>query len=523
MHKQWLQFARSNILLKTICIFNLGMILTHTGFGKNTFQGEVKVFPNSGAINVNPDTYLQLSFNSPPILNNRGKIRIYDLSNDQLVDELDMAIAPGPKNTRTPAPYDTFIYKDIPDSVYTVRKPDLDTTHRYQLNYIGSKKSFDAYHFYPVMIEGHSAKIFLHNNSLAYDKTYYVLIDSGVFAINEGKGFKTENKNKWVFSTKKTPPEINGQKLVVAADGTGDFTTIQGALDFIPEDNKQPVDIYIRSGTYTEIINFRNRNAVSIIGEDRSSVVIQYPNNSVFNRKQVSPDPVLNKGIHNIRAVMAIHDASEITIANLTLRSMGEKPAQAEALLVKGDKIIVDNVSIEGSGDALQATGRIYVNNSKIQGFGDNVLGYGAVYFNHCEFVSTYGPHIWVRNTNENHGNVLVNCTLRTIGGVKTHIARAPDSNGKKYPYAEVVLIHCKVKGIRPDGWGKVTDSSENVRYWEYNTRDLETGELVDVSERHPVSRQLTMENDATLISQYQNPAYVLNGWIPPVHQSKIR
>lgn len=229
----------------------------------------------------------------------------------------------------------------------------------------------------------------------------------------------------------------------------------------------------------------------------------------------MSPDPQRNAGIHNIRAIMAMYHVSEITLSNMTLQSVGEKPAQAEALLLIGDQIIVDNVSIEGSGDALQATGRVYVNKSRIQGYGDNVLGYGAVFFNDCDFVSTFGPHIWVRNTNKNHGNVLLNCTLRTIGEVETEIARAPDNKGIKYPYAEVVLIDCKVKGIRPNGWGKVTDSTEHIRYWEFQTTSLETGKPVDTKQRHPASRQLTKESDAPLIESYRNPAFVLEGWDP--------
>ena len=49
----------------------------------------------------------------------------------------------------------------------------------------------------------------------------------------------------------------------------------------------------------------------------------------------------------------------------------------------------------------------------------------------------------------------------------------------------------------------------------EYNTRDMDTGEPVDVSERHPFSRQLTLPRDAALIASYRDPAFVLNGWNP--------
>ncbi len=475
------------------------------------------LFPQNGATEVNPDTYFQITFSTTPTFTNQGRVRIFDASNDSLVDELDMAISPGPKNTRTPAPYDTMVYPYLPDSLYTVYKPDTDTTHLYQINYIGGTLAADAYHFYPMLLEGNSIKIFPHNNRLSYGKTYYLVIDEGVIDSGNSTGFQRSKADAWRFSTKKQPPSKSRNKLLVSADGTGDFTTIQGAIDFIPEGNTEPVAVFIRNGVYNEIINCRNRHAVSFTGEDRNKVVVRYPNNGVFNLRAMSPDPALNKGIHNIRAVAAFYDVSDISLANMTIQSVGEKPAQAEALLVIGDKLIVDNVSIEGSGDALQATGRIYVNNSKIQGFGDNVLGYGAVFFHNCEFVSTYGPHLWVRNTDQNHGNVLLNCTLRTIGDVETDIARAPDSNGKQYPFVEAVLINCKVEGLRPSGWGKVTEVTDQIKYWEYNTTDLVTGKAVDVSQRNPVSRQLTMEKDAELIALYSKPAFILDGWEPQV------
>lgn len=173
---------------------------------------------------------------------------------------------------------------------------------------------------------------------------------------------------------------------------------------------------------------------------------------------------------------------------------------------------------IDGSGDALQATGTIYVKNSTIKGIGDNVLGYGAVFFEECEFITTGGPHLWVRNTDKNHGNVMVNCTFRTLGNAQATIARAPDNKGITYPYAEAVLINCKLQGIAPEGWGKVTEDSKNIHYWEFNSSTLD-GKPIDVSKRHPVSRQLDAVKDAEIIANYSKPEFVLNGWKPVLQE----
>jgi pectinesterase len=512
------QLERVN-LCKTITSCRLIYLLIVALFIHNPAYTQVYISksPVNKATNINPDTRLIITFSEKPILGNSGKIRVYDASNDQLVDVLDMSIPPGPKNTRTLAPYDSLVYAAIPDKTYTVSDPDTNRNHIYQKNYIGGSNETDAYHFYPIIINGNTATIHLHNNKLDYNKTYYVQIDKGILSLKDGSFNGFTGKKDWVFSTKKASPSVNLGEFTVSADGSGDFNTVQGAIDFIPESNQKRKTIFIRNGTYEEIVYFRNKTNVTFLGEDREKVIIAYANNGVFNTRLMSPDPALAQGSHNIRAVFAVHQSKGIHLANLTLRSIGEKPAQAEALLILGDEHIVSNVNIEGSGDALQATGNIYITDSKIEGFGDNVLGYGAVFFNNCEFVSYYGPHLWVRNSQENRGNVLLNCTLRSINGTETVIARAPDSNGKTYPYCEAVLINCKLQGIRPEGWGKVADVTDNIHYWEYNSTYLENGKPVDLSKRHPASRQLTMEKDAELIKNYMNPAFILNGWTPQV------
>lgn len=493
---------------------NIGLLLAVTAFAFSS-KSQVMMSPSKGAKGINPDTRLKLIFPDQPVLHNKGKISIYDADNNQLVDVLDLSISPGPKNTRTRFPYNSFVYDGLPDTVYTVNSPDRDSSHKYQRDRIGGATEADVYHFYPVLLDGNIATICLHRNKLSYGKRYYVLVDKGIFSFSGNQTFEIAAKNQWLFETQKERLSDSVSRIVVAYDGSADFSTVQGAIDYIPENNTRPVTVFIKNGTYEEIVNLRNRHHVTIQGEDREHTLICYANNGVFNLQDMAPDPSLAGMRHNMRAIFAAYKSSDFTIINLTLRSLGDKPAQAEALLVSGERMTVDAVNIEGSGDALQATGTIYVHNSKIQGFGDNVLGYGAVFFDSCEFVSTYGPHLWVRNTNRNHGNVLVNCTLRTIGEVETHIARAPDNHGVKYPYVEAVLINCKVEGLRPAGWGQVTASAENVHYWEYNSTNLSDGTAVDASKRHPASRQLKLPDDAKLIRDYQNPAFILDGWMP--------
>ncbi len=479
----------------------------------------IVLFPLNKALNVNPDTHLEITFPSAPVLGKSGQICIYDAADDRLVDQLDLSIPPGPTAT-TPSP--SAVYMPTPYEYVSGRftnantKPGtpsgaaLPTSDKYQLTIIGGFT--DAFHFYPVIIHDNKATIYPHNNLLQYNKTYYVKIDPGVLILNDA-GFKIADNAGWKFTTKKAPPSGNAERLAVSADGSGDFNTIQGAIDFIPDYNPKPTTVFIRNGMYEEIVYFRNKSNITILGEDRDKTVVFYKNNEVFNPHPINikTNEVLGS-FPSRRAAFAVDNSSKIQLVNLTIKTTAY--GQAEGLLLNGKEIIVRNVTIVGSGDALQSNGSAYFTDSRIIGDGDTILGRGPAFFNNCE-LSSQGPYMWIRNTSENHGNVFVNCKFQTRGNRETVLARSPTNGGKNYPYCEAVLIDCALAGIEPVGWGDIGGDASNVHFWEYNSVNSSDGTPIDVSRRHPASRQLKKEKDAEIIANYRNPAYVLGGWTP--------
>ena len=482
----------------------------------------VRVFPAAKAINVNPDTHLKLTFHSEPVVGDSGKIRIYDASDNRLVDSLDMSKPPGPAvPNRQRVPYTPVPYQYVSGHFTNANtKPGtpsgaaLPTPDNYQLTIIGGFT--DGFHFYPVIVHDTVATITLHNNLLEYNKIYYVQIDPGVLQLKDGSFQGISGKKKWTFTTRKAPPPANAKRIVVAADGSGDFNTVQGAIDFVPDNNPGRVTIYIKKGIYEEIVYFRNKTNVTFLGEDRDKVIVCYANNEVFNPHPVNIATNEWPGTFpSRRAVFMADNCRGIHLVNFTVRSINDKPAQAEGLLLMGMENIVYNVSIYGSGDALQANGSVYLENTRITGLGDNVLGRGPAFFRNCELISMAGPHMWIRNTQTNHGIVFLNCIFRMTGSGQTVIARTNDNHGKGYPYAEAVLLHCKLEGIRPDGWNIKGNATSHIHYWEYNSVNLGDGKPADVSRRDPISRQLTMAKDAKIIASYSDPAYVLGGWRP--------
>jgi pectin methylesterase-like acyl-CoA thioesterase len=478
-------------------------------------------FPANNATRVNPDTHLVLTFSSPPTLGKSGQIRIYDAAGHQLVDTLDLSIPAGPDpSRRIAAPPAAGIPLDpaIPTSP-TTTTPAVRTTpadlHNYQLTTIGGLADF---HFYPVIIHGSVATIYPHNNVLRYNRRYIVRIDAGVFTLATGAfaGFTTDHA--WRFTTRPAPPRADITRVVVAADGSGDFNTVQGAVDFVPNNPSQRVTIFIRNGTYEEIVFFSNKANLTFRGEDRDKVQVGYGNNSGFNPPQPGP---------NRRCAFSAYDSTGIELTNFSLNNYSF--GQAEGLLISGSKNIVSHMNIKGSGDALNLRGSVYLADSIIIGDGDTILGVGPAFFRHCE-IRSIGPFMWIRNTEANHGNVFVDCVFTAIdrplpsnrppapAGPSNVLARLPNNHGLNYPYAEAVLLNCRLIGIPPAGWGPIDGDTSHIHFWEFHSIDA-GGHPIDVTQRHPVSKQLTEPRDAQTIANYSDPAFVLDGWIPVVDQ----
>jgi len=182
----------------------------------------------------------------------KGKIQVFDSQTDSLVDLIDMSIPAGPtkpnKNpeaTYTPEPYE-YVAGNFTNANIKPGTPSgtaLPTADTFQLTIIGGFT--DAFHFYPIIVHENTATIYLHHNLLEYNKTYYVLIDSSVVSPTKDTFKGIYNKNTWRFSTRHSPPDLKRNRIIVDDKGTGDFNTLQGALDFIPSYYKDMVEIII--------------------------------------------------------------------------------------------------------------------------------------------------------------------------------------------------------------------------------------------------------------------------------------
>jgi pectin methylesterase-like acyl-CoA thioesterase len=435
------------------------------------------IFPAAGARDVCADTPLRISFSAPPAVG-EGKIKVLDASDNSLVQSVDV-------------------------------------TAKTATQSIGG---LPHYQYYPLIISGNDATIYLSNGSLAYGKSYYVMIDAGAFRNASGPYSGISGRTDWKFSTKAMPPAAGTSKLNVAADGSGDFCTVQGAIDFVPDGNTARTTILLRKGTYIELIYLANKHALTFTGEDRTKSVISYANNAKFN-------PASDKATYH-RGVFLAAGCRDLVINNLTIRDTTPRGGtQAEALILNGNtesKAIIANVDLYSFQDTLQFNCQTYICDSYIEGDVDFMWGKGPCFFENCHCYGTRSKAYYtqIRNPETNHGFVYHRCTFDGPDGVTgMYLSRIAPA---VYPHSEVVLMDCVVgSAVSPVAWllnvsAKSTTAptaAPDVHFWEYNSHAA-AGRPVDVSKRLGVSRQLKSPDDAELIADYSKPSFVLgNDW----------
>ncbi len=453
-----------------------------------------RAFPAPGAADVCPDTPLRLAFAAPPRLGSAGRIRIVDAADGRAVETIDVG-----------TPVTTKSIGGLP-----------------------------GYRYHPVLIDGDEATIYPQNGRLAHGHTYYVTIDAGVFQAGADPYAAVDRPAAWRFTTKAAPPAAGSTRLTVAADGTGDFCTVQGAIDFIPDGNRTPTTILLRPGTYTEMVFFTNKHALTILGEDRRRCVIAYATNERFNPAGGNPyagssDPSAASHVSDHiyhRGVFLAHRVDDLTIANLTIRNTTPQGgSQAEAIILNGTpsaRAILKDVDLYSYQDTLQINGQAYLSNCHIEGDVDFMWGTGPCFFDHCtcRALRSGAYYTQIRNPAANHGYVYSHCVFDGIQGVMgNYLSRIGTG---RFPHSEVVLLDCTLgTAVSPIAWllsggreGNEHDPAR-IRFWEFNSQDPD-GQPVDMTVRMPGSRRLREPDDATLIANYRNPAFVLGqDWDP--------
>ena len=268
--------------------------------------------------------------------------------------------------------------------------------------------------------------------------------------------------------------------IVVSRDGTGNFRTLQEAIESARAFMDYTVTIYVRNGVYKEkvIVPSWVEN-IDIIGEDRDKTIITYDDHANINK------------MGTFRTYTVKVEGSDITFKNLTIENNAAQLGQAVALHTEGDRLKFINCRILGNQDTIYTGAkftRLYFKDCYIDGTTDFIFGPSTALFEDCIIRSKRNSYVTAASTPKEakYGYVFKHCKLTAEPGVdKVYLGRP------WRPYAYTLFIECELgKHIVSAGWhnwGKQSNE-ETARYMEYKN----TGEGANVSERVAWSKQLT-------------------------------
>src|SRR5436190_21651069 len=168
--------------------------------------------------------------------------------------------------------------------------------------------------------------------------------------------------------------------LVVAADGSGNFKTIQAAVDSISSSNRERIVIFIKNGVYKEKIRV-DASFLTLRGESRKGTRIEFPQlNDDFTK---NPDALG-------RAVINLNRADDFVLENLTAENTaGVIGPHAFTLYGTGDRTVIMNCDVFSHGADtvslwLPDRGRYYHANCSFRGSVDFVCPRGWCYITNC-------------------------------------------------------------------------------------------------------------------------------------------
>ncbi len=270
--------------------------------------------------------------------------------------------------------------------------------------------------------------------------------------------------------------------VTVAADGSGDFTSIQAAIDATKAFPDERMTILVKNGIYTEKVKVHNCNdKLTIRGEDALKTIIRF--DDYFDK--------INRGRNStFHTATFLVQGNGFVAENLSFENTAGPVGQAIALAVEADRCIFRNCRIIGNQDALYAAGencRQYYQNCYIEGTTDYIFGQAIALFENCTIHSKSNSFITAASTPKgaDFGFVFLNCKLTANEETSSVYLGRPWRS-----YAKTAFISCYLgKHIRPEGWHPWTVGSgreKTAYYAEYNNQGegSKTGKRVDWSHR---------------------------------------
>ena len=251
----------------------------------------------------------------------------------------------------------------------------------------------------------------------------------------------------------------------VAADGSGDYKTIQEAINNSKSFPYQRVEIFIKNGVYNEKVRVPEWNSnISFIGESKENTIITY--NDHFKK--------IAKGRNStFYTSTVLIEGNDFIAKNLTIQNTSGEIGQAIALSINADRCYIENCNILGNQDTVYLSGegfRQYFINCYIEGTTDFIFGSATALFENCTIHSKSNSYITAASTPKEilYGFVFNQCKLTANKDVTQVYLGRPWRI-----YSKTVFINCEMGShIRPEGWHNWSkkEAEKTAFFAEYNS-----------------------------------------------------
>jgi len=254
--------------------------------------------------------------------------------------------------------------------------------------------------------------------------------------------------------------------LAVAADGSGEFKSLQAAIMSIPSGSRtNPVVIHVKPGTYHELIYVqREKCFFKLLGENPATTIITYGLYASLTNFDGKP-------IGTFHTPSTTIDADDFTAENLTFENSAGPKGQALAIRVDGDRAAFRNCRFLGWQDTILLNrGRQYFENCYITGHVDFIFGAATAWFEKCHIQCLGDGYITAASTpaDQSFGFVFSNCTITgDKPETRTYLGRPWRI------HASTIFLNTQMSAVvRPEGWNdwKKPETHTTARYAEFNS-----------------------------------------------------
>ena len=284
--------------------------------------------------------------------------------------------------------------------------------------------------------------------------------------------------------------------LTVAQDGTGNYKTIQEAINSVRDLGQAQVTIFIKKGVYHEKVTVPSwKTHISLIGQDKETTIIT--NNDYTNKPFPGKDPSGKTLYMTFTSYTLLVQGNDFSMEGLTVENTAGRVGQAVALHVEGDRCLITNCKILGNQDTLYAAtanSRQLYKDCYIEGTTDFIFGEATVVFTNCVIKSLVNSYVTAAATRPGQafGFVFFDCKLIADTAAKKVYLGRPWR-----PFAQTVFIRCQLGShIIAEGWdpwkgdAMFPDKEKTTFYAEYGN----TGPGAENKQRVGWSKQLTTE-----------------------------